>query len=288
MGAGSTSGGEVGRVPELDVLEDLDYPNPPVVEVALSVQFDRLAQLDAARIGLYWSTVRNRFRFAEQHPPLPQVQEAFGMPDALPRALRIELSEAVPTPRFWLLNGDGSQLVQIQDDRFSHNWRKNVNPYPHYEIVRAAFIEELGLFDGFLRSEHLGPMVPNQCEVTYINHVVVPSEGNQADLSALLTIWTSSLNTSPPAVPEDAFLHLRYRIADAAGDPIGRLHIDVQPAFTPEDRRSIWVLSLTARGRPPQPTIDGVVTFLNLGREHILKTFIGITSPDMQAQWEKP
>lgn len=272
----------------MDVLEDLDYPNPPVVEVALSVQFDRLPDLDASRIGLYWSTVRSRFPFAEQHVPLPTVQEAFGMPDALPRGLRIELSDAVPTPRFWLVNGDGSQLLQIQDDRFSHNWRKNVKPYPHYETVRAAFVEELGLFDAFLRGERMGPMAPNQCEVTYINHIAVPNGTNQADLGALLTTWTGSYNSAPPAVPEDAFVHLRYTIGNGDGSPIGRLHIDVQPAFAQEEHRPIWVLSLTARGRPVQPTIDGVVMFLNLGREHILKTFVGITNKTLQKQWEKP
>jgi uncharacterized protein (TIGR04255 family) len=272
----------------VDVLEDLDYPNPPVVEVALSVQFDRLSALDAARIGLYWSTVRGRFPHAEQHPPLPPVAETFGVPESLARALRIELTEAVPTPRFWLLSEDGSQLVQIQDDRFSHNWRKNVDPYPHFELVRGVFIEELKAFGAFLTSERIGQMVPNQCEVTYINHIAVPDGSNQADLRQLLTPWSNDYNSPPSARPEDAFLHLRYTIPGESEVQLGRLHIDVQPAFQQDGARPIWVLSLTARGRPITADVDGVIAFLNLGREHILKTFIAITSPAMQSKWETP
>lgn len=270
----------------MDELEELDYPNPPVVEVALSVQFDRLLGLDAPMLGAYWSRVRDRFPFAEQHPPLQMVQEAFGPPDATARALRIELSESVQTPRFWLLNSDRSQLLQIQDDRFAHNWRKNVTPYPHYEMVRAAFVEELLRFSAFIETEDLGQLAANQCEVTYINHVMVPDGASQADLGELLTMWSQPSTVDVPGSAEDCFLHLRYKFATASGESIGRVHVDVQPAFEQEQLRPLWVLSLTARGRPLGQGIDGIVDFLNLGRGHVLKTFVGITNAKRQTEWE--
>ncbi len=272
----------------LDVLEELDYPHAPVVEVVLSVQFEKLLDLDSPRIGLYWSSVRGRFPFAEQHPPQPPIQEIFAPPESAPRALRIELTDAVPTPRFWLLNQDRSQLIQIQDDRFSHNWRKKVSPYPHYETVRDAFTDELVAFDGFLRDQGIGPLVPNQCEVTYINHVSIPPGRTTADIGDLLTTWSGRFNGEPQALPEDAFVHLRLRITGADDAPLGRVHVDLQPAFSHDVLRPIWVLSLTARGRPFSQDIPGAIAFLNLGREHVLRTFVGVTSSDRQEEWDRP
>ena len=47
-----------------------DFDNPPLIEVALSVQFDPLEQLRTPQIGLLWAEFRDRFPVTQEHVPL--------------------------------------------------------------------------------------------------------------------------------------------------------------------------------------------------------------------------
>ena len=73
----------------------------------------------------------------------------------------------------WFLTVDGTQLIQIQRDRFAFNWRKldTDRQYPHYDQVRDDFVRQLEKFLGFLREEGLEDPNPDQVELTYVNHI---------------------------------------------------------------------------------------------------------------------
>ena len=98
------------------------FDNPPVVEVALSVQFERLS-ISAAHIGLVWQKFRDRFPNIEEKPEIEAAIEQFGPPERKGPGVRFEVG-VMPIPRFWFVNQDGSELVQVQRDRFIRNWRK--------------------------------------------------------------------------------------------------------------------------------------------------------------------
>ncbi len=117
-------------------------------------------------MGLLWSMFRKDFPRTEDHPPLARSIERFDKPD-LP-SFRIE--PAPLTPRSWFLNKDGSQLIQVQQDRFVHNWRKvgSNTAYPPYRTLREKFAENLRAFESFARTEQLGEFKPDQCEFTYL------------------------------------------------------------------------------------------------------------------------
>ena len=103
-----------------------DFERPPVIEVALSVQFKRLEALRSAHLGLLWAKFRPEgFPRTEDHAPLEPAFERFD-PNLLRTQLGIEVraSDLPPLPRVWFLNEAGSELIQIQRDRFVHNWRK--------------------------------------------------------------------------------------------------------------------------------------------------------------------
>ena len=80
-----------------------------------------------------------------------------------------------PLPRLWLLNGSGSEMMQIQNDRFIKNWSKgSANAkYPHYTpVIKPAFERDFNRFKTFVADEKLGAIKVNQCEVTYISHII--------------------------------------------------------------------------------------------------------------------
>src|SRR6266849_9126856 len=144
----------------LPLVKPVDLPafdNPPVVEVASSVQFGTIPGLDAVRLGLLWSAYRDDYPRTEQYPPLPHEIESFGAPS--PSQVMFSMASMI-SPRCWFLNGEkGTRMLQVQHDRFVLNWRKldiDEEQYPHYdEALRPLFVKEYGRFERFLREEGL-------------------------------------------------------------------------------------------------------------------------------------
>ena len=149
-----------------------EFDNPPVIEVALSIQFNPLVLLRSAHLGLLWNEFSDKFSKSEDHFPQDSVFEKFEIPG--PPKVQFQFEEKPPVPKCWLLTENGEELIQIQQDRFVHNWRKvkGEGEYPRYENIRDKFKEELNTFSEFIAREKLGTMAPNQCEVTYVNHII--------------------------------------------------------------------------------------------------------------------
>ncbi len=263
-----------------------DFDNPPLDEVALSVQFNPIAGLQAPQQGLLWSEFRDAFPRTEQHPPIDPVIETFGLPQK--RAMRFELVSGVPSPRCWFLNKEGTELIQVQQDRFTHNWRKvgETDTYPRYEHVRDQFASELSIFHGFLGKEELGEFVPVQCAVTYINHIVAcEAWGAHGELGNVFTNWVNAYSDDFLGEPEQVRFASQFVFSDDHDQPLGRLHVSVQSAFRAQDNLPIFVMEMTARGRPDGDGTDGILQFLNKGREMIVRSFASLTTPEMHKIW---
>ena len=263
-----------------------DFENPPLTEVAVSIQFDPLSDIQAPHVGLLWAKFRARFPKTEQHPPLSPIIEKFE-PPSQPKT-QLEISNVPPMPRCWFLNESGSELIQIQLDRFAHNWRKieRDDSYPRYKHIRTQFAEELEEFCNFLESENLGEFRPNQCEVAYINHI----EANDiwethSQLGKILEVWKPGCNDDFLSEPENIRVATQHVFTNPDGAPIGRLHISVQPAFSASNNAPIFVISLTARGAPEEQSLQGILNFMDKGREMIVRGFTSITTSEMHKFW---
>jgi uncharacterized protein (TIGR04255 family) len=259
-----------------------DFSNPPVVETVLSVQFDRLFAARTAHFGLYWNEIRDRFPIAEERGELPPVVER--LPDlASPGVgIQFEALQAPPTPRFWFTNEGGTELIQIQKDRFIKNWRKvgEGDEYPRYESVREGFERDFSSFCDFVTRHQLGAIRINQCEVTYINHIAAGHGWNShADISKVFTVWRQP-DTVYPGPAQDLMIHAGFPILDQSGTFVGRLHATVQSVIRLTDRAPMFVLDLTARGQVGEGT-----AFFDLGREWIVRSFKELTTPEMHKFW---
>ena len=143
----------------------------------------------------------------------------------------------------------------------------------------------------FFEEEGIGSIEPNQCEVTYVNHVELDSEAEQgSELSRIFTFFGNfdgERGGSMASLPsfEDGGFALRYVFRDPTDDePRGRVHVEVQPAVMGEGQRIIR-LSLTARGGLTAPTFQGVADVLDTGRDAVVRTFTGITTDEMHKKW---
>lgn len=263
------------------------FDAPPVVETVLSVQFDKLPAMRSVHFGLFWQRVRDRFPHTEDHPALSTVleQAADSSPQAVP--LRFEIQETISLPRLWLLNSAGTEMVQIQNDRFIKNWRKADgvgDEYPHYEpVVKPAFERDYREFQSFLADEKLGSAMVNQCEVSYVNHIMAGEGWNSWDeIEKVFTIWKQPQIPSYPGKAEDFAFRARFPILDHDGKWIGRLHVDVQPALRSSDNRPMYVMNLVARGM-----LGDGFDFFDVGRCVIVKSFKHLTTPSMHKVWRE-
>ena len=265
-----------------------DFADPPVVEVALAVQFEPLAALRTPQLGLLWESFRDRFPKIEEHAPLDPMMERFGTLGTPKPSVHFQMVRKPPIPRCWFLAEDGAELIQVQQDRFAFNWRETgqQNEYARYEHIRARFIEELSEFQEFVTRERLGDLQPNQGELTYVNHLVSgPGWERHGELGKILTFFEPEY--TDPFLPEleEARVSGAYVIPGSDGEPLGRLRFSVDPAYRRSDGKPIIVLNLVARGKSDGEGTDGIMKFLDTGHEWIVRGFAAITTVEMQKIW---
>lgn len=263
-------------VPDIPQLPEFD--RPPVVETVLSAQFEPILKIGTVHFGLFWERIRKEFPTAEGKPSLEQVFERFGeLPKRLP-SLRFEVREDGKPERFWFVNEAGTEMIQLQVDRFIKNWRKtgDHDVYPRYEkAIKPGFGRDLHLFEDFLRDESLGTIKVNQCEVTYVNHIV--SGDGWRGWSEVGKVF-SFLTGMEDAIEDGAFA-LRFPIR-LQGQQVGRLIVQIQPTLREKDARPMYVMNLTARGM-----IGTGTEFFDLGREAVVSGFAKLTTPAMHEVW---
>jgi uncharacterized protein (TIGR04255 family) len=260
-----------------------DFDNPPVVETVLSVQFEPLPLVQAAHLGLLWNEYRSAFPKTEEGPALEPVIERFPENPTARVGLKLHALQSFPVPRIWFANDQGNELIQVQNGRFIKNWRKEREGqrYPRYdETIRPHFDRDYKIFLTFLKENQLGAPQINQCEVTYVNHILIGEGGKHYGAAdKIFTFWRSA-DLMPPGPAEDLRIHTRFIIPDTDGKPIGRLHVDVQPGMRTSDNRPMYVMHLTARGQ-----VGDDVDFFDVGREWIVTTFKRLTTDSMHNTW---
>lgn len=270
------------------------FRKPPVVEVALSVQFEPLPSFRVAHFGLLWKDFQGHFPKTEEHPPLSPVTEKFGVRSIPGRALNFGVGFGAPELRCWFLNEAGTELLQVQRDRFIRNWRKvgDNSEYPRYKTLRTKFAKEIETFAEFLKREQIGELRPNQCELTYVSHIVAGIGWERhADLENLVTIWRSNYGEEFSPRLESASFEARYLIARSENNPIGRAYITFTPAFAAVDvdkvDKPIYVAQILMRGAPLGEGIGGVFEFLDTAHEWAVRAFTAITTQRMHEIWER-
>jgi len=247
--------------------------------------------MQVQHIGSLWARFKRKFPKVETKPPLDPVVEIFDQKFVRP-AMRFEVGEMPLFPRVWFVSDSGGELIQVQPDRFIHNWRKtgDATLYPRYERIRDDFERELGLFAEFLKEHSLGDLKPNQCEITYINHI--PADGGSpahGQAHGFLKPLNGDFRVSFLPAPEATRFSTRYVLQQqsAGGEkPFGRLYVDMNPAFNAE-RKPIFVLNLTVRAVPDGQDVKSAMRCYDVGRKHIVCTFDAITTETMHTAWGK-
>ncbi len=184
--------------------------------------------------------------------------------------------------RFWFLRKGGDELIQFQQDRLLHNWRKvgnQTNEYPRFERMVERFGNELSQLESYFSTLSPQALAINQCEVSYINHIEVGS--GPLDVAS----WLRGIAFEGVEV-DDFNIGIREIIRGDNHQPIGRFTCDVSIGLKPDGKRII-VISLTARGAPSQSDIASALRFISKGRELIVTRFAQMTTEGAHKAWER-
>ena len=278
------AGGAVLSIP-LNQRTHVDYERPPVIEVVCGVQFKELKSLSAPMLGVFWAPMRDEY---SERPttvaPLPHVIE--GSIQAVQRESRVRLMHATVIPRTFFIHRSKNWVMQVQGDRFLHNWRKETpDPYPRFTAVFDRFSARWIDFQQFCVAELDEKPRVDQLELTYINHLPAGEGWDElSEVGAVFPDISWRKNRSFLPTPESVTLELTFPLPGEQG----RLHVSVQPGVNPQSKQQVLLCELTARGMPDSIEDGGFESWFELAREWIVKGFADLVDSDLQQRiWKR-
>lgn len=277
----------------LEMAKNIKFGAPPVVETALSVQFNSLAGFTAAHAGWFWKEYveklggegpSNQWKQVVEAARIPELYERFGSEDIwMPPS--VQFRQGVMAPRVQIIRGDGERMLQVQDNRLIWNWQKRESAYPSFDTLLPEFRNMLNAFELFCLEAGFGKPTYNLWEVTYIDHVkkgtMWDSARNLNRVFPALTAPPVSIRHAPPSDDETINANWRFSLADRRG----RLYVHVQQARILPSNEEIIQFTITARG--PITVTQSWEEGLNFGHEAVSETFLAMTSAEAQELWRK-
>lgn len=259
-----------------------DFKAPPLNEVFLGVQFAPAAKYQQVQVGEVWSLFRNDFPSVAEMPPLPPTFETFGLPRGGEQQINF-MSMSMPShSRYWFLSPAQDELLQFQQDRLLHNWRKvgdRTNEYPRFERMIENFEKELQALETYFASLAPQSLQINQGEISYINQIPI----NDSTGAASAQDWLNFVSLDK-LQPDDFTMTFRRVISSADGKPLGRLIFEAAIGLTTNNEKIVQ-LTITFRGKPTGTGISSAIDFLKYGRELIVHSFKDITTDVAHQKW---
>ncbi len=267
-----TTSGQTGPpLPEFDA--------PPVVEVALGIQFQPLFSLRPVELAGLRERWRTRYPLVQELPPLPPAIEAAGLAPVV-----FSLGPAFQS-RLWFLDDKQAELVQLQHDRLTVNWRKTGEDvaYPRYAYLRQLFAGRFGDLAAFIAEAGLGSISITQAEINYINAIELGGS-SQGHLEQVLRNW-EPIGGHHLGEPEQARASMVFSVPDIGPPPV-RLYVTVDPAQRPEGQQVVF-LTLTIRGAPTDEGVDATLLLFDGAHDHVVRSFAELTPTAMHERWER-
>jgi len=251
-----------------------NYENPPVVEVVCGIQFKSIDILLAPHLGLLWEKFKPDYPICQEVAPLSPIIEKY---DDKSQAT-FGFKEVPPLPRIWFIHKSDHGIIQVQRDRFLHNWRKVLpeDEYPRYPTVIKLFKDKLGRFEAFLSENEFEKLQIVQYEMSYINHIWMGEEWN--NLSEIGKVFPdfSFRATTERFLPGPETIN--WRTSFLLPNKSGRLHLTIRNGKRRSDHKPMIIMDLTVRGFHE----GGMKKWFDTAREWIVRGFADLTGRDIQ------
>jgi uncharacterized protein (TIGR04255 family) len=252
-----------------------DYENPPVDEVVCGILFEPIVGFLLPHFGLLWEKFKHEYPRCQEVTPLLPVIEG---PEQSVEEIVIA---QIPLPRVWFLHDDG-RIIQVQRDRFLHNWRKRQpgTEYPHYHTVFKMFQDHFATFQTFISDHKLGVLVPRQYEMTYVN-VIEEGKGwkTMEEVNKIFPDFSWGVRKDR-FLPNPVGVH--WKTTFPLPHNVGRLHMDIQNGRRVDDNRRLFRFEVTARGMDANASPDAMREWFDIAHEWIVQGFSDYTGHEIQ------
>jgi len=274
------------------------YDAPPLVEVAISVQFDAPRELHLAHLGAFWATQKSALPVVRVLQPIPAIVEAFGSQEQwLPPSVQLALTDE-PDCRLQMISQDDQWMCQVQRNRLVINWRKRSDQYPRFGTTWDRFHAVWKAWIEFLTDSNVGTVMPRLWELTYVNRI--PKEPLWKTPDEWPAVFPGLWGDRFVAVDGAKLRGIQAQWVWESADPQARLYVEPRPGRTrngEESRGDVLLLSLTARGPVGKvpgelqeanfPDMGPIESGIHFGHDLIVTTFDKTASYEARAFWER-
>ncbi len=267
-----------------------DYGNPPLVEVVCGVVFEPITKMLVPHFGLLWEEFKADYPVCQEAPPLVALVESFdkSSPMSVPAGNVLQFAEIPPLPRVGFVHATGSRVIQVQRDRFLHNWRKTraEDEYPRYKNVLRMFRDHLSCFESFIARSELGAVIPKQYEITYLNHIP-QGDGWMApsDIGKVFPDFAWRLKAQR-FFPE--FENTNWQTTFVLPNQSGRMYATIRQVTRSDNQEPLLLLDLTVRGVGKDTSPDAMWDWFDMAHEWIVRGFADLTSENEQKEvWRR-
>ena len=247
-----------------------EYNNPPINEIVCGILFDSIKELQTGHFGMLWQEYKSDFPVIEDHDLI----------DPVPREDLINRG-AFPLPRVWFVHKNENEVIQVQRNRFYHNWRKrrHDDKYPGYPTVIENFEKYLSKFEGFLVKQGLGNLVPNRYEITYID-LILENAGWET-LNNLDQIFPNLVSLKDRNKLLSDIRRIDWQMTFGLPNDSGQLHLSILNDRRDHDARPLLRIEFTAfNDQPYKPMRE----WFNYAHEVIFELFTDLISDAIHEQ----
>lgn len=266
--------------------KNIEFEQPPIAEIALSVHFEQLDSLLAPHFWGIWEEFRgDQFVNIIEQPPVPPTIERFPSPPG--GETQVNVGNIPILPRIWFIENNNNRILQVQRDRFTFNWRKidGGQQYPGFSSVFENFEEFYNRFCQTITNLGVGSVKPLQYELTYIDQLIEGEGWNTLnDLARVYNIFLDSQESSSFwSGVESMNLLTSFPIESLQG----RLHFRIVHAIKQPEQKRMLQTDFMARGFPKNAEYP-IEAWFKLAHDQIFDKFFSVFTEEIQTQvWER-
>jgi uncharacterized protein (TIGR04255 family) len=189
-----------------------------------------------------------------------------------------------PLRRVFFIQPPGNFLMQLQQGRILHNWRKvaDSDEYPRYETAFPRFAKSWETLKHFAESAGLSEPQPEVFELTYINHITKDGAKFPRDIWDFLAFYGKTPNAAIAGDSSTVAMNFSWQLPDG----MGTLIFDLKHGLRPADSREVLLIELSARGKAKEGE-NSMKDWFQVAHDAIVNTFDVLTSDSAHVLWRK-
>jgi uncharacterized protein (TIGR04255 family) len=254
----------------------VSFERPPLNEVVIGRRFAPLADFLVPHYGRFWSLIEEQFPTSKHAQPVADSANS----------VLIDAVIGLPLPRIMFFSQDSSRVVQLQGDRLLFNWRQTETPqeYPRFETLFEEYRKFADLHATFVAAEFGNALQPNRYELSYINVLPIPPEGQIASVRNTFPS-ANALADSPSLGTLIRFSsQTEYELPGGAGNVTMKL---AQAAHL-KTKEAVIRLDFVAVSPPLGPDFQvAEEQWLDTAHRAIVNGFCEVTSKEAHTKWKR-